>query len=124
MLTSSLLACLVIAFFAFYKVGGKPAALALWGLFGTTNQLLAGLTLTLVTLYLKTRGKPTLYTGIPAVFMLLSTFISMGLNLSNYLNKPNPDWLLITMGTTLSLLGFWIVIEAILALRAPSPTQS
>ena len=121
---SSLLACLVIAFFAFYKVGGKPAALALWGLFGTTNQLLAGLTLTLVTLYLRARGKPTLYTGIPAIFMLGSTFISMGLNLRAYLSRPEPDWLLIGMGGALSVLGLWIVVEALLALHAPRSDSS
>ena len=117
---SSLTACLVIAFFAFYKVGGKPAALALWGLFGTTNQLLAGLTLTLVTLYLRARGKPAWYTGVPAVFMLLSTFISMGLNLHHYMNAPKPDWTLITIGITLAALGLWIIVEALLALRAPA----
>lgn len=120
---SSLLACLVIAFFAFYKVGGKPAALALWGLFGTTNQLLAGLTLTLVTLYLRSIKKPTLYTGIPAVFMLCSTFLSMGLNLKAYLSQPNPDWLLIGMGAALSVLGLWIVFEALLALRSPRSVE-
>ena len=40
---ASFLAVVVIAFFAFYKIGGRPAGLALWRLFGTTNQLLAGL---------------------------------------------------------------------------------
>ncbi|MCB1178642.1 MAG: carbon starvation protein A, partial [Leptospiraceae bacterium] len=53
---SSLLACLSIGFFAFLKidVGGvqKPAGLALWKLFGTTNQLLAGLALLVLTIYL------------------------------------------------------------------------
>ncbi len=52
---SSSLAVGVIAFFAFYEIGGKPAGLALWRLFGTTNQLLAGLALLAVTLYLHQR---------------------------------------------------------------------
>ncbi|NNM34663.1 MAG: carbon starvation protein A, partial [Gemmatimonadetes bacterium] len=41
----SLLACAAIAFFAFYQIGGRAAGLALWQLFGTTNQVLGGLTL-------------------------------------------------------------------------------
>ena len=90
---SSFAAVAVISFFAFYKVevvvNGtvtlKPAALALWALFGTTNQLLAGLTLIMVTLYLKHRGKPLLYTGIPAVFIMSSTVLSMGFNLKRFL---------------------------------------
>ena len=117
---SSLMACATIGFFAFYKVGGKPAALALWSLFGTTNQLLAGLTLTLVTLYLKKRGKTLWYTGVPAIFMLFSTFISMLINLRGFTQKEEPDMLLITMGSALLLLGGWIVIEATLALRPRS----
>ena len=36
---STIVACAAIALFAFYKVDGKPAGLALWALFGTTNQL-------------------------------------------------------------------------------------
>ena len=86
--------------------------------FTVTNQLLAGLTLTLVTLYLKSRGKSAWYTGIPAVFMLLSTFVSMGLNLSHYISAPNPDWVLISIGATLASLGLWIIVEALIALRA------
>ena len=120
---SSALACFTIAFFAFYKIDGKPAALALWALFGTTNQLLAGLTLSLVTLYLRQKGKKLLYTGIPAIFMLLSTFISMGLNLNKYLSADQPDWLLIGVGCMLLLLGLWIIIEAILAILKPYPAN-
>lgn len=111
---SSALACMTIALFAFYKIDGKPAALALWALFGTTNQLLAGLTLTLVTLYLRTQGKRIIFTALPAVFMLLSTFISMGLNLNQYLSAEKPDRLLIGVGVVLLILGVWIILEALL----------
>jgi carbon starvation protein len=114
---SSMLACSSIAFFAFYKVGGKPAALALWSLFGTTNQLLAGLTLSLVTLYLSKRNKNTWVTGIPAVFMLTSTFISMSLNLYKFLQQEHVDYLLIVMASILMLLGFLVVFEAVIAMR-------
>lgn len=111
---SSLMACGVIAFFAFYEVDGKPAALALWALFGTTNQLLAGLTLLMVTLYLKRRGKPVWFTGIPAVFMMGSTLVSMVVNLRHFVLGPKPDYLLGTMGGILFLLGCWLVVEAVL----------
>ncbi|NIS00412.1 MAG: hypothetical protein GWN99_04955, partial [Gemmatimonadetes bacterium] len=51
--------------FAFFQVGGEFAGLILWQLFGTTNQLLAGLALLAVTVYLFRRGKPLGYTLIP-----------------------------------------------------------
>ncbi|MEE2785815.1 MAG: carbon starvation protein A [Myxococcota bacterium] len=127
---SSFAAVLVIAFFAFYKVevvvngvvAIKPAALALWALFGTTNQLLAGLTLVMVTLYLKHRGKPILYTGIPAVFIMGSTVVSMGLNLKRFLGGTRPDYLLGGVGLILMSLGVWLVVEATLALRRSTET--
>jgi carbon starvation protein len=119
---SSLVACGVIAFFAFYEVDGKPAALALWALFGTTNQLLAGLTLLMVTLYLKRRGKPVWYTGLPALFMMGSTLVSMVINLQHFVFGPKPDYLLGTVGGILFLLGCWLVVEAFLVFREKAPT--
>jgi len=114
---STLLACGAIALFAFYKVDGRPAGLALWALFGTTNQLLAGLTLTLVTLYLRQRKKPTWPTGIPAVFMMGSTLIAMVFNLTAFApGGERADTLLFVVGGLLFLLGIWLLIEAVLAL--------
>ncbi len=115
---SSALAVGVIALFAFYKVGGKPAALALWTLFGTTNQLLAGLTLLAVTVYLKQRGKPVWFTGLPALFMLGSTLVAMTENLVSFATASSPQWLLLIVGGTLWVLGVWIVIEGIVVLRS------
>jgi len=120
---SSGVACAVIAFFAFYKVDGKPAALALWALFGTTNQLLAGLTLIMVTLYLKHRGKPIVYTGVPAIFMLGSTLVSMSLNLKRFLTGSSPNYLLGTVGCILLLLGVWLVVETLIAFRSRRTTD-
>lgn len=113
---SSAVAALVIAVFAFYEVNGKPAALALWTLFGTTNQLLAGLTLLLVTLYLRQRGRAVLYTGLPAVFVLSSTMIAMTVNLMGFA-KGGVQWLLLVVGSMLWLIGAWVVVEALLAWR-------
>jgi carbon starvation protein len=120
---SSLAACVTIAFFATYKVGGKPAALALWQLFGTTNQLLAGLTLTMVTLYLKHRGKPLWFTGIPAVFMMGSTLVSMVINLKGFATGAQPDYLLTVVGGILLALGVWILVEAMIALKGGHSTD-
>ena len=55
---ASFLAVFVIGVFAFYEVDGQAAGLALWQLFGTTNQVLGGLTLLTVTLYLMQRKRP------------------------------------------------------------------
>ena len=113
---SSLCACGAIALFAFYEVGGKPAALALWGLFGTTNQLLAALTLSLATLYLKRREQPIWYTGLPAIFMMGSTLISMCINLWGFA-QGEADLLLLSVGGALLFLGLWVLVALLAALR-------
>ncbi|MGD8375332.1 MAG: carbon starvation protein A [Acidobacteriota bacterium] len=122
---SSVAAVGVIALFAFYKVDGQPAALALWTLFGTTNQLLAGLTLLAVTVYLRQRGKPVLFTGLPALFMLGSTLTAMTSNLWTFAGGEQIRWLLLVVGGILWVLGVWIVLEGVLALlqvrRAAGP---
>jgi len=117
------LACISIALFSFYKVDGKPAGLALWALFGTTNQLLAGLTLTIVSLYLKNKGRATWPTAIPAVFMMGSTLTAMAVNLRTFApGGAKEDRLLLFVGGALFALGMWLLIEALLALRSkPRP---
>lgn len=44
-----------------------------WPLFGAANQLVAGLTLIVVSAYLVGVKRPRVYTIIPAIFMLLTT---------------------------------------------------
>ncbi len=109
------LAIAAIAFFAFYKIEGKPAGLALWTLFGTTNQLLAGLTLLVASLYLYQRGRNPLYTGVPMVFMLVSTLTALIKNLVGFWQKS--QMLLFVIGTVLLALAVGIIIEGIRAFR-------
>ena len=111
---SSIIAAGAIAFFAFYQVGGKAAGLALWQLFGTTNQLLAGLALLAVTVYLLLRGRPWYFTGIPMVGMLVTTVIAMGSNVLNFFRAGH--WLLFAMGLFLLVLAAWLIVEATIAI--------
>ena len=108
---ASALAIAAIAFFAFYKIDGKPAGLALWTLFGTINQLLAGLTLLVATLYLHQRGRNPFYTGLPMVFMLVSTFAALLRKLSDFWRKDQT--LLLVVGCVLLFLAIGIIIEGV-----------
>ncbi len=110
---SSLAAVCAIGFFAFYKIDGRPAGLALWQLFGTTNQLLAGLALLAVTLYLLQRGKPWYWSGIPMILMLITTLRAMVTNLIQFYHKT--EWPLFLVGFVLIVLAFWLMVEAAIA---------
>ena len=57
--------------------GGGQGGLALWPLFGTTNQLVAGVTLLIVSIWLRQAGRPYLYTLIPMLFVGVATVASM-----------------------------------------------
>ena len=54
-----------------------PAWKMFWTVFGTSNQLLAALTLMMITLWLVRSGKPAWMSGLPMVFMLAMTLWSL-----------------------------------------------
>ena len=110
---ASAVAIAAIWVFAFIQVDGEFAGLILWQLFGTTNQLLAGLALLAVTLYLLRRGKPLVYTAAPMGFMLLSTLSVMATNLAGFWTAG--QWLLLATGAIVFTLAVWLVAEAALA---------
>ncbi len=115
----SIMAVLAIGLFAFYQVQGptgpQAAGLVLWTLFGTTNQLMAGLALLTVTLYLLRRGKPIVYTAVPMAFMLISTMVAMAGALRGFWAAR--DWLLLITGGALFVIAIWLTIEAVIAVR-------
>ena len=107
-----MLAVAIIAFFALLEVGGVPAGTALWALFGTTNQIMAGLTLLTVTLYLYFRKKPFGFAMAPMVFMLGITIAAMIYNLGLYAEEGNT--LLLVVAGAILLLAVGVVAEGIL----------
>ena len=107
---ASFLAVFVIGFFAFYEVDGQAAGLALWQLFGTTNQVLGGLTLLTVTLYLMQRKRPYWYTAVPMIFMLITTLTAMLIKIRDFWNDET--YLLLTMGGVILVLSIWLAVEA------------
>ena len=84
--------------------------LILWPVFGTTNQLLAALTLLVITLYLLQMKKPTIYTLIPMIFMMITATAAMVLNIKNYIASEN--WLLTGIGVAIFVLAVWLILEA------------
>ncbi|EMS89220.1 carbon starvation CstA family protein [Leptospira noguchii] len=115
---SSLIACAAIGFFAFLEIEQdgkkKPAGLALWKLFGTTNQLLAGLALLVVTIFLLKLKKKIKVSFIPMLFVLSVTLWAMIRNFLDFLTGPSPNLLLAAVGGTLIFLTLWLLLEALL----------
>lgn len=64
----------------------------LWQLFGAANQLMAALSLLLVTVWLVSVGKDWLYAGLPMIFMYVTTMASILVTAYNlYFNVYQPN---------------------------------
>src|SRR5207249_6506086 len=89
----------------------------LWQLFGGANQLMAALSLLLVTVWLASVGKNWLYAGLPTLFMYVTTVASIVVTAYNlYFNvyQPNRD-----AGRILPMVGSGLmVLVAILLIIA------
>ena len=103
---SSTIAVVSIWYFATSSMGTS-----LWTLFGTTNQLLAGLALLAATVYLVKNKRPTWVTALPMVFMLLITLTAMGVNLYRFFVMR--QYVLIVVGAAILLLSLGLISEAI-----------
>ncbi len=82
---------LVLGFAAvltFAKPNGS-GAMMLWPLFGSLNQLVASLSLLIVSVYLSRRNVPFWVSLLPAVFMLFVTFWSMFYDFNKFLSTGN-----------------------------------
>ncbi len=109
----AVISCLVLAFGA----GGADGSggLLIWPLFGTTNQLLAGLTLLVVTVMLVRRGRPTFYTLVPLVFLLLMTLAALLIQLKGFYTEQN--WFLLGLDLVVLVAAILVTLECAAALR-------
>ncbi len=120
--SSTAFAVIAAASLAFIQGGGK-GALLLWPLFGTSNQLLAGLVLLVATVYLirKQRTKArkhwvrVLPTMIPMIFMMITSSWAMLINVSIFFNSNK--WHLTIISAIMLLLEGWMIIEAVLCVK-------
>jgi carbon starvation protein len=82
----------------------------LWPAFGATNQMIAALSLLVVTAYMFGYKRPTKYTLIPGLFMLATTFGALCYQLIwQYI--PSGNYLLAVIAVVLMVLGVVIAVE-------------
>ncbi len=118
---ATLIAVLTAFLLSFYNGSGK-GALALWPLFGTANQLLAGLALLVITIYLMHRKVSSLYTLVPMIFMVIMTGWAMIYNLHKFYTESN--LLLFFIGLCIFVLEIWMIIEAVAYFQRPAGEKS
>lgn len=103
-----------IAVVSAYLMAFRGSANLIWPLFGATNQMLAGLALLTITVYLVKKNKPIGYTMIPMIFMIIMTTWGMVANFRSYLAAGN--MLLTVINGLIILLELWMIVEAVTVL--------
>lgn len=100
--------CLLLAFGA--GGGSGSGGLVIWPLFGSTNQILAGLTLLIISVMLLKLGRPVRYTLIPMIFVLVMSFWAGIIKLFDFYNAGN--WLLVTIDIVVLATSVMVMLEA------------
>ncbi len=106
-------ACIALAFGA--GEGGGTGGLEIWPLFGTTNQLLAALTLLVLSVILMKKGRGTVYTLAPFAFLVTMTIAALIVQLRGYWNQG--AMLLVVMDVVILVTTIWVGLEALGALN-------
>ena len=86
----------------------------IWPLFGTTNQLMAGLTLAVLVVILTRLRRPTLPLLIPLAFVTLMSLWAAVLQLRTLFEAGN--WLLLAIDVVIIICAIWVIVEAVTAI--------
>ena len=113
-LPATLLAVISCVALAFGAGSDGSGGLAIWPLFGTTNQLLAGLTLMVITVMLVRLGRPMYVTLLPLIFLLIMTVFALFIQLKGFYMEEN--WFLFGLDIVVLIAAVWIALEATSAL--------
>ncbi len=107
------------AFILAFCEGSGKGAFKLWPLFGAMNQLLGGLALLVITVYLARKKVNTLYTAIPMVFMIAMTGWAMYYNVMEFAGYGNGARNILLLVISLIIIGFeiWMIIESVIVLK-------
>ena len=89
--------------------------LIIWPLFGTTNQLLASLTLAIVAVILLRKKRNPVLVLIPLVFVLVMSIYALIVQIGTFYADGN--WLLLALDIIILIASLWVALEAGIAMQ-------
>jgi carbon starvation protein len=108
--------------------------LTIWSAFGAANQLMAGLALLLISLWLKEEGRKNSWALIPAACMIITTLAALiYLAYTNFAKLATPDIttqaaiasvLVGIIGAVLILAAVFLIVDGIKALLKPKEKRA
>lgn len=124
-LVATLIAVGVAFALTFSQGTDGSGGMTIWPLFGTTNQLMAGLTLAVLAVILTYLRRPTLPVFIPFAFLMVMSVWALIIQLGTFWQEQN--WLLLVMDIIILVAALWVTVEALASLkrarRQPEPVQ-
>ncbi|MCM3661197.1 carbon starvation protein A [Georgenia satyanarayanai] len=99
---------------AFGAGADGSGGMVIWPLFGTTNQLLAGLTLSIVAVILLRQRRPVLPVLIPLVFVMVMSLFAAIVQVRTFYTSEN--WLLLVLDVIIIVAAIWVILEATIAM--------
>lgn len=111
---AAVVACLLIAFGA----GGSSGTggMIIWPLFGSTNQILAGMTLLVISVYLVKLRRPAWVTLVPMTFVLVMSLLAGVVTLMQFIGEQN--YLLAGINIIVLVTTVLVILEAASAISA------
>jgi carbon starvation protein len=103
----ALAVCLGLAFGA---GAGGTGGMVIWPLFGTTNQLLAALTLSIIAVILLRKGRNPVFALVPLLFLLVMSVYALVVQAVAFYDQQN--WLLLVMDVVILVAALWVAMEA------------
>ncbi|MFQ5598661.1 MAG: carbon starvation protein A [Nitrospiria bacterium] len=103
-------------------MAGPKVWLPLWLLFGTTNQLIGGMTLLVLFVYLYRGKRPIIHIAIPMIFLVTMTTGAMVYSIVTWITQVGTEgaaanWMTILIGTAILFLEIWMIAEAVLIVK-------
>ncbi|MBC7725460.1 MAG: carbon starvation protein A [Burkholderiaceae bacterium] len=96
---------------------GGEGGLRIWPLFGTTNQLLASLSLAIIAVILIRKGRNPMTALIPLVIIFSMALWAAIVQLGSFANPNDPDWMLFGLDVIIIVASVWVAVESIQAMR-------
>ncbi|MCP5331712.1 MAG: carbon starvation protein A [Pseudomonadales bacterium] len=101
--------CLLLAFGAGGSSGNGGNII--WPLFGATNQILASLTLLVISIFLMKMKRQAKFTLAPMIFVLLMSVWGSLIQMGSYYN--NQQWLLVVLSVAVLIASILVILEAV-----------
>jgi len=94
---------------------GGEGGMRIWPLFGTTNQLLASLTMSIVAVMLIRKRRNPLPALVPLAFVFVMSFYAAIVQFQTLYDQR--DWLLLAIDGVIIVAALWVAFEAVAAMR-------